>query len=109
MELKVKYSEVKNFADVIIKDSVTIDEEINNVLKDLDKLTTIWKGYDADKFHEHATAYFTTMRNIPKAMRNIDRSINAALAGYRDSESAFSAMLRGESERYPKNKGNLGV
>ena len=104
MELKVRFSEVKNFADVIIKDSVTIDEEIDNILEDLDKLTTIWKGYDADKFHEHATAYFTTMKNIPRAMRNIDKSIGAALESYNNSEAAFSSLLKGERERYPASK-----
>ncbi len=104
MNLKVRYSEVRNFADVIEKDSLVIDEEINNILKDLDRLTTVWQGYDSEQFHEHATAYFTTMRNIPRAMRNINKSVGAALDSYRSSEEAFSSLLRGERERYPKKK-----
>ena len=108
MNLKVRYSELKNFSNVIDKDSAIIDAEINNVLKNLDKLMNVWQGYDADQFHEHATAYFTTMRNIPKAMRNMTKSISTAVDGYHSAEDSFNQMLRGESERYPKKKSNSG-
>ncbi len=104
MDLKVRYSEVRDVSSVIEKDSQLFDTEIDNILNNLEKLREIWKGYDSDQFYEHATAYFTTMRNIPVAMRNIHKSIGTALDSYKSSEDAFSQMVRGESERYPKQK-----
>ena len=102
MILKVRYSDVNNFSKVIEKDSKIIDDEISNILKKLDELTIIWQGSDSAQFHDHATAYFKTMRNIPITMRNMTKSIGVAMDGYRTSEDALTKSISAQVEEYPK-------
>lgn len=102
MILKVRYSEINDFSKVMEKDSKIIDDEITNILTKLDELTNIWQGSDSAQFHDHATAYFKTMRNIPITMRNMIKSIGAAVDGYKTSEEALAKNVNAQVAEYPK-------
>ena len=100
MLLKVKHSELNNVSNTIKTDSEAIDVEIEKMQKEIDKLKGIWQGDDADTFCENVSAYLTKMKNIPVAMRNMNKVISAANKGYEENDEAFGNALKVEAENY---------
>lgn len=50
MILKVKHGELKNIADVIKLDGNKLDDEVDELLKKLEVLESIWQGQDSTMF-----------------------------------------------------------
>ncbi len=100
MLLKVKHAELNQVSKELLTGSQDLDTEIDKMLKEIDMLRTIWQGEDAVQFCDHANAYFTTMKNIPVAMRNINKVIEGANNGYKDNDEAFASALKVEANNY---------
>ncbi len=100
MLLKVKHAELNQVNKELVAGSQDLDTEIDKMLKEIDMLRTIWQGEDAVQFCDHANAYFTTMKNIPVAMRNINKVIEGANNGYKDNDEAFASALKVEANNY---------
>ena len=100
MLLKVKHAELNQATKELVSGSQDLDTEIDKMLKEIETLRTIWQGEDAVQFCDHANAYFTTMKNIPIAMRNIGKVMDGANKGYKDNDEAFASALKVEASNY---------
>ena len=100
MLLKVKHSELNQVSKNLVSGSQDLDREIEKMLKEIETLRTIWQGEDAVQFCDHANAYFTTMKNIPIAMRNMSKVMDGANKGYEDNDEAFGKALKVEANNY---------
>ncbi len=100
MVLKVKHEELYNVVDVMEKDSDAYDTEIENMLKEIEKLRTIWQGQDAKIFCDNIYNYVTKMKNIPIALRNMSKFTRKVNGGYSDNDDSFSKELETEANNY---------
>jgi uncharacterized protein YukE len=100
MLLKVKHEELNNVTGVMVKDGEAYDTEIKNMLEQIDKLRTIWKGQDAEIFCDNVTNYITKMKNIPICLRNMSKFVNDVNNGYTEQDEAFGKELEVEANNY---------
>ena len=69
MILKVKHGELKEIADVIKLDGNKLDEEVDELLKKLEVLESIWQGQDSTMFCSNVHAYLDKMKTLPVAIQ----------------------------------------
>ena len=100
MILKVKHGELKNIADVIKLDGNKLDDEVNELLKKLEVLESIWQGQDSTMFCSNVHAYLDKMKTLPVAMRNISTFIAKTDTNYAEHDAAFARELKSEAENY---------
>ena len=100
MIIKVKHDELNNVKDVMTKDGNAYDDEIKSMLNQISILRTIWQGDDAKEFCDNAEEYFTKMKNIPIALRNMSRLINQVNRDFTEADEQFARELRTEVGNY---------
>ena len=100
MILKVKHGELKNIADVIKLDGNKLDYEVDELLKKLEVLESIWQGQDSTMFCSNVHAYLDKMKTLPVAMRNISTFIAKTDTNYAEHDAAFARELKSEAENY---------
>ena len=100
MLLKVGHEELQNVSDEIKVDSEAYDVEIENMLKEVEKLKTIWQGQDAETFCDSFSQYLNKMKNMSVAMKNMSTVMDIANNGYQDMDAAFSNALKTEASNY---------
>lgn len=100
MLIKMKHEELSNVKDVMKKDGDLYDEEIKSMLNQIAILRTIWQGDDAKKFCDNAENYFTKMKNIPIALRNMSRFVNNVNKNFTEADEQFARELRTEVGNY---------
>jgi WXG100 family type VII secretion target len=100
MILKVKHGELKNIADVIKLDGNKLDDEVDELLKKLEVLESIWQGQDSTMFCSNVHAYLDKMKTLPVAMRNISTFIAKTDTNYAEHDAAFARELKSEAENY---------
>ena len=100
MLLKVKYDELEDVTKSMTNDSDSYDTEIDKMLKEIAKLSTIWEGQDAEIFCRHFTEYLTRMKQIPAVLRNMSKFIDKASKGYSENDDKFSRDLEKEATNY---------
>ena len=100
MILKVKHGELKEIADVIKLDGNKLDEEVDELLKKLEVLESIWQGQDSTMFCSNVHAYLDKMKTLPVAMRNISTFIAKTDTNYAEHDAAFARELIAEAENY---------
>ena len=100
MILKVKHGELKNIADVIKLDGNKLDDEVDDLLKKLEVLESIWQGQDSTMFCSNVHAYLDKMKTLPVAMRNISTFIAKTDTNYAEHDAAFARELKSEAENY---------
>jgi len=100
MLLKVKHDELKNVKDVMIKDSALLDDEINILKEQIEKLRTIWQGQDANMFCDNVYNYIERMKTIPASIRTLGDFINKANNRYAENDEMFSRELQTEVDNY---------
>ena len=100
MLLKVKHTELEDVTKTMTTDGDAYDSEIENMLKQIEKLRLIWQGQDAKIFCDNAESYFTKMKNIPKALRNMSTFIVKTNNGYTEKDDEFSKELETEATNY---------
>ena len=98
MILKVKHGELKNIADVIKLDGNKLDDEVDELLKKLEVLESIWQGQDSTMFCSNVHAYLDKMKTLPVAMRNISTFIAKTDTNYAEHDAAFARELKSEAE-----------
>lgn len=98
MIIKVKHNELKNYADHTNKNSALLENEIDSVIMNVEKLGTIWKGDDYDKFKDNILSYFTRMKVIPNTLSTISSFIKKVDDNYIESDESFARELRNEAE-----------
>ncbi len=106
MLLKVKHEELDGVLKTMNTDGDTYDSEIDNMLKQIEKLQTIWQGQDAEIFCKNATEYITKMKNIPVALRNMSTFIEKTNKGYTEKDEEFSKELETEATNYDEQDSN---
>lgn len=106
MLLKVKHEELDGVLNVMKKDGDAYDVEIENMLQQIEKLRTIWKGADATIFCDNAKSYITKMKNIPICLRNMSKFTKQANSGYTEKDESFSKDLETEATNYDEPIGN---
>ena len=100
MILKVKHGELKNIADVIKLDGNKLDDEVDELLKKLEVLESIWQGQDSTMFCSNVHAYLDKMKTLPVAMRNISTFIAKTDTNYAEHDAAFARELKSDAENY---------
>lgn len=100
MILKVKHGELKNIADVIKLDGNKLDVEVDELLKKLEVLESIWQGQDSTMFCSNVHAYLDKMKTLPVAMRNISTFIAKTDTNYAEHDAAFARELKSEADNY---------
>ncbi len=100
MILKVKHGELKNIADVIKLDGNKLDDEVDELLKKLEVLESIWQGQDSTMFCSNVHAYLDKMKTLPVVMRNISTFIAKTDTNYAEHDAAFARELKSEAENY---------
>ena len=108
MLLKVKHEELDGVQKTMVKDGDSYDTEIDNILKQLDILKTIWQGQDSDIFMKHVVGYVEKMKNIPIALRNMSKFVDKANKGYTEKDEEFSKDLQKEATNYDEQSSNNG-
>lgn len=93
MLLKVNHEELRNVKDVMKNNSNLLDEEINVMLNNLEKLRTIWQGDDSDKFYDNAFNYISRMKTITNAMGVMGEFINNMNNNYEENDKQFSKEI----------------
>ena len=73
MIIKADYKEMVDTKTKLKKEGEKLNEEVDNLLKVLDKVKTSWKGTDSDIFVGKAEAYF---KNIKQISGSIDEFSN---------------------------------
>ena len=100
MIIKVKHDELKNVKDVMARDGNAYDEEIKSMLNQISILRGIWQGDDAKEFCDNAEDYFTKMKTIPIALRNMSRFIDSVDKDLTEADEQFARELRTEVGNY---------
>ena len=100
MGIKVKHDELNNVKDVMKKDGNAYDDEIKSMLDQIAILRTIWQGDDAKEFCDNAEDYFTRMKTIPIALRNMSRFIGTVDKDITEADEQFARELRTEVGNY---------
>ncbi len=100
MELKVKHEELQNVLSTMRKDGDAYNVEIDNLLKQIEELKTIWQGQDADQFCSNVSLYVEKMKKIPVALRQMSGVVEKANIGYSDNDEEFSKELQTEVDNY---------
>lgn len=93
MLVKVDHRELENIKDVMKTDSDLLDEEINVMLNNLEKLRTIWQGEDSDKFYNNAFNYISRMKTITNAMGVMGEFIYNMNNNYQENDKQFSKEI----------------
>lgn len=106
MLLKVKHEELNGVLKTMVTDGDAYDSEIDNMLKQIEILKTIWQGDDAEIFCKNVGDYITKMKNIPIALRNMSKFIDKANNGYTENDEAFSKELETEATNYDETDSN---
>jgi WXG100 family type VII secretion target len=100
MIFKVNHEELSQVSNVVKNDYEAYNLEIENMLKEIEKLRGIWHGQDADNYCASAEAYFTRMKSVTTAMKNMSLVMDTANKGYEEYDSSFGNALRSEAENY---------
>ncbi len=94
MILKVRHEELKEYKNVMKKDSELLNTEIHRMLKTLDDLQLIWQGEDSDRFYKNAHDYIMRMKTLPNALNTMGDFINKVDDNYSESDEMFAKELR---------------
>ena len=110
MEIKVNEDELNLVRKNMDKDADDLDTSIEKIIAQLEILRGIWQGQDADKFFGNVNDYFTTMKGIPRCMRNMGKFIKKANNDFNDGDESFSKELEKEvEEEYEKYEQDLHI
>lgn len=96
MIIKANHNELKNYANHTKKNSVLLENEIDSVIMNVQKLGTIWQGNDYNRFKDNILSYFTRMKVIPKTLDTISTFISEVDNSYIESDESFAKDLRKE-------------
>ena len=100
MLLKVDHDQLYDVTKVINQDREDFKKEIDSMLKQIDKLRTIWLGADASIFCDKAHNYIANMDKIVKAMEKISKLSDKANGGYAECDESFGKELEAEALNY---------
>ena len=98
MIIKAKHDELKNYVNHTKKNSALLENEIENVIMNVERLGTIWQGEDYNKFADNILEYFTRMKIIPKTLTTVSSFIEEVDNSYIESDESFARDLRKEAE-----------
>ena len=100
MILKVDHDGLYDVTKTLKNDRDDYRKEIDNMLKQIEKLKTIWKGKDAEIFCSKAHDYIQNMKKIPNTMQQLATVGDKANAGYADNDELFGRQLESEANNY---------
>ena len=100
MVLKVDHDELYDVTNVIKKDREDYKKEIENMLKEIERLRTIWQGGDSQVFCDKAFDYIQNMKKITNAMLSIKDFTDKANQGYAENDESFGSELEVEANNY---------
>lgn len=100
MVFRVNHEELSQVSNVVKKNYDAYNTEIENMLKAIETLKGIWQGQDAENYCASAEEYFTRMRSVTTAMKNISLVMDTANKGYEEADTAFGNALKSEAENY---------
>ncbi len=107
MILKVDHDELYDVTKTIKNDREDYRKEIENMLEQIEKLKTIWRGEDAEVFCSKAFDYIQNMKKIPNTMQQISSIGDKANAGYAENDESFGKQLESEANNY--GEGDINV
>ena len=96
MIIKANHDELNNYVNHTNKNSVLLQNEIDNVIMNVKKLGAIWQGDDYNKFSDNILTYFTRMKVIPNTLSTISTFIKKVDDSYIESDESFANDLRKE-------------
>ena len=97
--INVEFDELELFRKVIDEDQRDLDEEIEKMKGQMERLKGIWKGQDSDIFCRHMDMYLEKMKSIPVCMRNVSSFVKHIGGNFKTSDTAFARQLSTE-KRY---------
>ena len=102
MKFEVKPNELNQVREIMREDSERIDEEITAMFEIKTQLGNIWKGRDFEEFSRSYSAYLSKLKEIPKALNDIEFFINKANKAYCEKDIDFATEVRMEQTNYEK-------
>lgn len=96
MIVKVKFEELNEVKNTMLKDKNSFEIEVNRLLGAMEKLKTIWTGDDADMFYKNAYPYIKRMRVISEAIETLGNFIDGSAKQYVESERQNSSIMKSE-------------
>ena len=94
--LKVDPEELAILKEGMDKDSGLYDDEIEKMLKLIEKLRSVWIGEDATIFCDNFKDYVNRMKNLTANMRTISKGVNIMSKGYVEKDEEFGVELKKE-------------
>ena len=102
MKFEVKPNELNQVREIMREDSERIDEEITAMFEIKTQLGNIWKGKDFEEFSRSYSAYLSKLKEIPKALNDIEFFINKANKAYCEKDIDLQQRLE-RSNQIMKN------
>ena len=96
MLVRVKHNELNQFAKDISNNSSDLDIEIDNMLKELDVLKSVWQGQDSNIFYKNLYNYLNKMKLISHTMNVFSEFIVQSDKMYVEQDEAFARRLQQE-------------
>lgn len=106
MIIKIKRDELTDVTNTMKNNSLSLDNEINSLLEQIEKLKTVWKGVDATVFYDDANRYFNEMKKIPATSRFIGDFIFKINNDCFDEDEMCSKKLEAEVDDYVQDRDN---
>ncbi len=82
MKIKANYNELENKSIALRKEGENLNEEVDNLLKILDKVSKNWKGSDSEVYVGKADAYFKNIKQISGSLDEFGAFIKYVSSSY---------------------------
>ncbi len=90
MNVKVDTSEIKNAYDTFNNESEDLSNNINNLLAEIEKVSSVWKGNDSESFVTSANEKLVTSLNKIKELVDLySRDLKTVYQSYDALDDAF--------------------
>ncbi len=96
--INIEFDELDNFRKVIDEDQADLDEEIDKMKNQVERLQKIWQGQDSDIFCKHLNFYLEKMTSIPVCMRNVSSFVKHIGGNFKTSDTSFARQLSTENK-----------
>ncbi|MBR4672243.1 MAG: WXG100 family type VII secretion target [Bacilli bacterium] len=102
--LKVNPKELQDVRDIMDKDGVDFDAEIDKQLKLVEKLRENWVGEDAETFCNNYHNYLMRMKRLPQVMREMSNIVKDTNNQYNEKDMEFGDELNKEAINYVESE-----
>jgi len=96
MNIKVNFSELEEVERIQKNNQDLLYQEIERLLKSLERLKSIWNGEDFERFYENAYNYISRMKVLCSFMDTMSEVMKNASELYKEQDENCSNSLKEE-------------